>query len=361
MDKILVSMPIKKVVGPRISVVLPVYNGNKYLAEAIDSILAQTYSDFELIMIDDGSTDGSEKILGKYEKADARVRVILRENRGLASTLNDSIDLACGEWIARMDQDDIALPYRFERQLEWLEKTGADIAGSWVRRFGTFDKRIVKLHQSDEAIKMEMMFCSPFAHPSVMMRTSLIKCLRYDSVWDKAEDYDLWERAAEAGWKMTNVPEVLLLYRVHLDQISTQTSNRQQQLSQDIRRRYWGFVFHTSGLNKKWIDEVLKVFESSPSNIDIDVVDKVVIQLLRHSHGESRGVVFNHVTRLYIRLAAICPDVVLKWEKLNREFGIEAGGRAKVILWLLRCLRIRVDGALFRKLRKLYVWSISLR
>ena len=129
--------------SPLITVVLPVYNGEKYLSEAIDSILTQTFADFELITINDGSTDDSLQILRKYEQRDSRIRVIARENRGLATTLNDSVDIARGEWVARMDQDDIALPHRFERQLAWLKETGADISGSWVRRFGSPDKPVV--------------------------------------------------------------------------------------------------------------------------------------------------------------------------------------------------------------------------
>lgn len=340
---------------PLISVVLPVYNGEEYLAEAIDSILAQTVTDLELIMIDDGSTDCSLQILREYEQRDARIRVIARENRGLATTLNDSMDIARGEWTARMDQDDIALPHRFERQLAWLEETGADISGSWVRRFGSSDKRVVRLRRTDEAIKMEMLFCSPFAHPAVMVRTALIRQLRYDKTWEKAEDYDLWERAVEAGWKMTNVPEVLLLYRVHAAQISTRTADRQQQLVQDIRRRYWEFVSHSTRLNRKSIAETLKIFGSSLSEVDMDVVDASFTGLLRHSHGEARDVIFDHATRLYFRVAAGCPDIVSRWGKLNREFGEGWGAATKFKLWVFRFLRIRTDSDLFRQLKRLYL------
>lgn len=350
---------IEKGVKPLVSVVLPVYNGEKYLAEAIDSVLAQTFGDFELIMIDDGSTDGSQQILREYERGDPRVRVIVRENRGLATTLNDSIDIARGSWIARMDQDDIALPHRFERQLEWLEKTGADIAGSWVRRFGTSDKRVVRLSQTDEAIKMEMLFCSPFAHPAVMMRAASVKLLRYDKAYEKAEDYDLWERAAEVGWKMTNVPEVLLLYRLHGAQISTITSMRQQQLTLQVQRRYWKYIFETMRLDQRWIDEVLNIRGSAAPMPNMDAADAALAGLLQRSHGESRDVIFNHATRLYIKVAASCPNIVSRWGKLNREFGEGWGGTTKFNLWLFRWLRIRADGDLFKQLKKLYVWRES--
>lgn len=344
---------------PVISVAMPVYNGELHLVEAINSILAQTYTNFEFIIIDDGSTDSSLKVLEGYQKKDCRIRLISRENRNLATTLNDIIDLSRGKWIARMDQDDIALPHRFEAQLQWLEKTNADIAGSWVKRFGTSDKRIVMLPQTDEAIKVDLLFRSPFAHPSVMMRSELVKELRYDKAWEKAEDYDLWTRAAEAGWIMTNVPEVLLLYRVHATQISTKTAEMQQQLGQGIRRRYWEFLFNSMRLNRTKIDEVLKIFDSLMVDINMNAVDMSFAELLQHSHLESRKVIFNHLTRLYLKAAYSCPNIVLRWGKLNQEFGEGWGVVTKFKLWLFRLLRIKSEGYVFRQLKKIHVWGAS--
>ena len=343
-------------VAPLISVVLPVYNGKKYLADAIDSILLQTFVNFELIIIDDGSTDGSQHVLRGYERSDARVRLTVRENRGLATTLNDSLKIARGAWIARMDQDDIALPHRFVRQLQWLEQTGADICGTWVRRFGTSDKRVVRLRQTDEAIKMEMLFRSPLAHPTVMMRTALVQKLRYDRAWEKAEDYDLWERAAEAGLKMTNLPEVLLLYRVHSEQISSRTVSLQLQQAQEIRRRYWEFMFNSMQLNRTGIDETLKIFTPSLSEVDMNAVDASFAELLSHHHGESRDIIFGNVVRLYFRAAVNCPNIVSRFDQLNREFGTGWGLTTKLILGLLRLLQINSNGTLFKILRKIYVW-----
>lgn len=340
---------------PLVSVVLPVYNGEQYLAEAIDSILKQTFENFELIMIDDGSTDSSAQILSAYQQRDRRIRVIIRENRGLATTLNDSIDMARGAWIARIDQDDIALPNRLERQLEWLTRTGADISGSWVQRFGSPDKRVVRLCQTDQAIKMAMLFYSPFAHPSVMMRSRLAKQLRYDKAWEKAEDYDLWERAAEAGWKMTNVPEVLLLYRVHAEQTSILSANYQHQLTLKIRRRYATYM----RLSQSGIDGILKSPESPLSEIEMGAVDALFTGLLQQNHEESRKVIFDNATRFYFKSAASCPDIVLRWGKLNREFGEGFGVVTQFKLWIFRLLRIRTDGYLFKQLKKIYLWKMS--
>lgn len=340
---------------PLISVALPVHNGEKYLAEAIESILAQTFTDFELIIIDDGSADNSLQVLRKYQQRDARINLVARESRNLATTLNDIIDLARGKWIARMDQDDIALPQRFERQLQWLEQSGADICGSWVKFFGTTDKRTLKHPQSDEAIKMGLLFGSSFAHPSVIMKTELAKQLRYDKAWEKCEDYDLWVRAAHAGWKMSNVPEVLLLYRQHEAQISTSTADRQQELTQAVRRRYWGLVFDSMGLDRALIGEVLKLREPSPPKADMDKVDLAFFELLDRNLGEARETIFDHVTRLYFRAAANCPDVFARWGRLNKRFGIGQAWVTKLKLLALSGFRVRADSAIFTRMKKHYI------
>lgn len=347
-----------EVASPLISVAMPVYNGEKYLAEAIDSVLEQTFTDFEFIIIDDGSTDNSLQVLQDYQKRDARIRLIVRENRGLSTTLNDIIELAQGKWIARMDQDDIALLHRFERQLQWVEKTGADICGSWVQFFGTSDKRILKHATTDEAIKMELLFGSPFAHPTVMMKTELVRKLRYDSFWDKAEDYELWVRAACAGWKMTNVPEILLNYRQHDAQISTASSLKQQELTQKIRRRYWVFVGDSLELKNEWIDEVLKLRESSPPKPNMDTVDAIFEALLQRNHGEAQEVIFDHATRLYFRATASGTAVAVRWGRINKRFGKGFALGIKLKLWLLCAMQIQPSSKLFKFLMKMYFYLV---
>ena len=228
-----------------------------------------------------------------------------------------------------------------------------------MQRFGTSDKRVVRLHQTDEVIKTEIMFSSPFVHPSVMMRAEFVKYLRYDGACEKAEDFDLWVRAAEAGLRMTNVPEVLLRYRVHPEQISTKTMIFQHQVGQKIRRRYWVFIFSSMRLDINRIDDVLKIFEPSLIEIEMNVVDAYFTGLLRHLEEESKKVAFRNVTRIYYRVAASCPDIVLRWSNLNREFGTGWGFNIKLRLWLFRLLRIRADGYLLRQLKKLYLWRVS--
>lgn len=187
-----------------------------------------------------------------------------------------------------------------------------------------------------------------------MMKTELVKQLRYSKDWEKCEDYDLWERAAHAGWKMTNVPEVLLLYRQHETQISTSTSIKQQELGQQVRRRYWEFVFSSMGLNREWIDEVLKLREPYPFKFDMDKIDSVFIGLLEQNVGEAQAIVFDHTTRLYFRAAAECPDAVARWSRLNKRFGKGPALGTKFKLLMLSLFRVQANGEIFMRLKRLY-------
>ena len=339
--------------APVISVVLPVYNGEKHLAEAIDSVLAQSFPGFELIIIDDGSTDGSLPILQEYQRRDKRIRLVSRENRDLATTLNDSIDIARGKWVARMDQDDIALPQRFVRQLQWLEKTGADVVGSWAKCFGSWDQRITRGYQTDLAIKVDMLFKSPFVHPSVLMRTALIKRLQYDKSAEKAEDYDLWTRAAQSGWVMGNVPEVLLLYRKHASQVSSKSSIRQQSICEGIQRRYWAFAVESMRLEQKGAQEVLGLI-SSCAKSDMNAVDATMESLLRRNKGEARTAIMDNLSRFYLRVGADYPDVGARWARLNRQFGAGFALGTRFKFWTVRFFRIRYGSDFFNRMKKLY-------
>lgn len=203
-------------IKPKLSVILPVYNGQEYLLEAIESILSQGFSDFELIIINDGSTDHSATIIEKLE--DPRIKFFQQSNKGLAATLNRGISLAKGEYIVRQDQDDISFQSRFQKQVEFLDTnlevgmvgTAAEI---WVGNERT--NRFLK-HPTDNAvIKFAMLFDNPFVHSSVMLRRSVFeKVGNYseDFLRQPPEDYELWSRVMRE-YKLANLPDVLVAYR----------------------------------------------------------------------------------------------------------------------------------------------------
>lgn len=193
---------------------MPFYNSRLYLEEAVRSILSQTFTDFELILIDDGSTDGSADIVTSIH--DKRIKLVKNpKNMGLIATLNKGLDLAIGKYIARMDADDIALPERLKIQLEFLENNPQVIVcGTQIRYFGTVNSNS-KLYEKDEEIKSSLIFGSCFAHPTVMMRTEVLRKnnLYYENNHLHLEDYDLWLRMRNYG-EYANINTVLLNYRI---------------------------------------------------------------------------------------------------------------------------------------------------
>lgn len=215
-------------INPMISVVMSVYNGEKYLDEAIESILKQTYKDFEFIIINDGSTDKSLEIIEKYKKQDERIVLISRENKGLIASLNEGIKKAKGKYIARMDADDISLPNRFEQQIKFLEKNPEiGVCGTWVEVFGeNRNPTIWKMPIQDEELRPRLLFSVTFAHPSVMMRKGLINQynLRYNEKYINAEDYKFWLDFSKYT-KFVNIPKVLFQYRYLETSISRVADN----------------------------------------------------------------------------------------------------------------------------------------
>jgi len=210
---------------PLISVVMPVYNGEEYLDIAIESILNQTYKAFKLILIDDASTDNSLKIIKRYSEKDQRVSFLIhQQNLGIIATLNDGLKLATGQYIARMDSDDISYPERFERQVTFLEKH-AEI-GLLSSSYRCIDEtgQSLEIHrppQTDILIRWHLLFHSAFCHPSVMFRSELIKHAGlYDPEMNHAEDYDLWSRML-LYTKGANVTDILIDRRKSSTQISS--------------------------------------------------------------------------------------------------------------------------------------------
>lgn len=198
---------------PRVTVLMPVYNAGPYLREAMDSILAQTFTDFEFLIVDDGSTDGSVKIVRSY--TDPRIRLVQNErNLRLAATLNRGLDLARGEYVARMDADDISLPPRLAHQIAFLDaRPGIGLCGAWAEAFGGA-RFSMPNPTAPEAIRAKMLFDSALVHPSVMLRRTLFDRhgLRYPPL-AHFEDYALWQQTARL-FPLANLPEVLLRYRV---------------------------------------------------------------------------------------------------------------------------------------------------
>ena len=207
---------------------MSVYNGEPFLREAIDSILNQTFKDFEFIIINDGSTDRSVEIISSY--ADPRMRFIdNKTNLRLPASLNLGLDVAAGDYIARMDADDISLPERLARQVDYMDAHPEIAAsGTWAKDIDADGREFsARCLPFDERMKCEFWRPSPIVHPSAIIRKSHLGSLRYDPRLRHAQDYDLW-LALKARHELGNLPEFLLLYRVH--PASTTSRHRENQI-----------------------------------------------------------------------------------------------------------------------------------
>lgn len=209
--------------SPMISVVMPTFNGEKFIKEAIESILNQTFNDFEFIIVNDGSIDNTEKIIQSF--SDKRIVYVKKEqNSGISDTLNLGISLAKGKYIARMDDDDISIPNRFERQLEvFASDLKIIVCGSlsYIKN----STRVSSLPEHHDDIKLNLLFNNCMLHPSVMILKEVLLETKYDLNFVPSEDYELWCRLIWKG-EFYNIQEPLMIYRDHE---GSQTSKRRKE------------------------------------------------------------------------------------------------------------------------------------
>ncbi|MEO1295405.1 MAG: glycosyltransferase [Cyanobacteria bacterium J06636_16] len=230
--------------SPLISVVMPVYNSLRYLNAAVESILQQSFKDFELLIFDDGSTDGSRERLELYAAKDPRIRLFLREHGGLTLLLNEGLEKARGEFIARMDSDDISMSHRFAAQLKFLtHNPDCAVVGSEILRIDPGGLPIGIKGQPLHHEEILQAFLSGkggvINHPSAMFfRTALEKIGGYNRDLEPAEDFDLFIRLSEVG-KLANLPEVLIKYRLHCKRTTDQKRLVQLEKVQAIVRQAW--------------------------------------------------------------------------------------------------------------------------
>lgn len=262
---------------PMISVVMSTYNrADSFLVPAIESILNQTYKDFEFIIINDGSVDQTANILAKYASNDKRIKVITNNpNEGLIASLNKGLAAAKGKYIARMDDDDVSLPNRFERQIAYLEAhPEITVAGSWVSPPNSMSPYPFQRETDPDRVKIQLYLgIAPVCHPALMIRRDFLKQhdIWYKSDYVSAEDRPFYADILNAGGMIVNMPEVLLQYRLH------GTNNYQYYFSQkeNVRRFHVNFINHFFLFNK---NDDFKKCDLLPRMIEANKTKKIVNQ-----------------------------------------------------------------------------------
>jgi len=266
-----------------VSVVMPVYNAEKFLREAIDSILAQTFSDFEFIIINDGSTDGTKEIILSYD--DPRIVYLENEqNYGICVTLNRGLDEARGKYIARMDSDDISMPERFAKQVEYMDShSEIGVLGTDIEVFGEgITNYIFTQSYETNMCSAGLLFNPSFAHPTVFLRTETIRNnnLRYKDEFRGLEDLKLWWDCAKVA-KLANLPIVLLRYRKHLAQETKNVNPRKIQQSNNFRaERFESFGFILNDKEKEVLNNYsygnYSLFSTPELHTFMDVLTRII-------------------------------------------------------------------------------------
>lgn len=247
-----------------LTVLMPVYNGELFLQKTIDSILCQTYKDFEFLIINDGSEDRSEDIIKSYK--DSRIKYVKNdENLKLIKTLNKGIDLAQGKYIVRIDADDIALKDRLENQFEFME-SNPEIIGSGTF-YSVINERnevldLKELPTNHQEILFSMLFLNPICHPSVIWRNDIVKKnkIYFNEDYVHAEDYKFWYDLSQFG-QLANIPKKLLEYRIHANQVSQVFSKEQLftdfKIKKEVLKGLFNLTFH---------ENILKLLNQSDLN-----------------------------------------------------------------------------------------------
>jgi glycosyltransferase involved in cell wall biosynthesis len=318
---------------PLVSVILPVYNAELYVEESIKSVLNQTFTNFELIIINDGSTDLSENKILSFN--DNRINYIKNDlNLKLIATLNLGLQKARGKYIARIDADDIALPERFAKQVEFLEANpDYGLLGSFAKEFG-FSSNNIQYPTTDTAIRYAVIYHNPFVHSSVMIRSSIL--VNYDLMFDvdqiHVEDYDLWIRILSVS-KVANLPECLVLYRVHADQISKKHLNLQLINTSKIQSHY----LETLGFDTFMCSTIISLLNQT--HVDIN---SVVLFLKKLDYYVSKIQNKEISSRIETDFRRLSKDMLLSQKQLEIKSFFK-------ILGLSKCFTFKQLGLLFHK------------
>jgi glycosyltransferase involved in cell wall biosynthesis len=257
---------------PIISVIMPVYNGEKYLVEAIDSILNQTFTDFEFIILNDCSTDKTEEIIFSYN--DSRIRYYKNEkNLRIVKTLNRGIALSRGIYIARMDGDDISEIDRFEKQISFMN-LNSDVVlcgGGYSAINADIDFKPILEHNQ---LVLELTNSCAFAHPTVFIRKEILEKydIKYECEFESAEDFRLWTQLCKYG-KVANLPDKLIKYRIHLGQITKTSSKTQFQKSNKV---ILDFIYYLSNQNINYRYFNLKILNNLSEAFLYESIEKEI-------------------------------------------------------------------------------------
>lgn len=259
---------------------MPVYNAEAYLQEAIESILNQTLTDFEIIIVDDASTDSSYRIIEEFSKMDNRIVMLKNEkNLGIAQTRTKGTKYAKGKYIAAADADDISIPSRFEKQYNYLEKhSDCGVVGGFIQLFDSDTGKIIGVrnyYEDDTNLRKRLFLYCPIAQPVCMIRKEVFENIGYyDPKYPPAEDLDLWFRIG-TRYKFANIQEILLKYRVHKQSATISTIEKMEAMTLEIRKKYSNGYGYSMTLFDKIYNLVIGMTYFVPYKVKIQIFNLI--------------------------------------------------------------------------------------
>ncbi len=338
---------------PTISVLIPIYNGAKWLARALASVEEQQDGSIEIIAIDDGSTDRSLVIAEQAELTFRNMKLLRNErNLGIVASLNRGLDAARGRFIARMDSDDVCRPGRFAKQLAFLERTGVDLCGSWFTEFGQGLARTVRWPHQEPALRAAMLFQNTICHPTVMARRKVFEQFRYREEYRLAEDYDLFARAS-AKFRIANVPEVLLRYRRHAQQATQAKRESMERITRQIRQQALQSQNVETTIEEQRLHNLIRAPSSITAMDDLEGIEAWLLKLhALQSDPLAKRVVASQWVRACIRAAPLGGGM---WNAFRSSplHGAAAGGStANMDLRILSLLKLDYGSKPFDIMRR---------
>jgi len=331
---------------PTLSVVVPVHNGARWLGETLSSIFEQSFKDFEIILVDDASTDDLASILGTF--TDPRLTAVhLGKNVGVAEARNQGVRRSAGKYIAFCDADDICLPIRFEMQIAFMEQNPQiGVCGTAFTCFDTLERETVRNPCTDPEIRSLLMIGNCFGMSTIMGHAAIFQEHAFNQALRAAEDYDLWTRLAAAGVALANLPESLLRYRLHSQQASQGKSEMLDQLARKIRAMYCARLLGGTVLLEKMHTESLELTELSTAT------DAIVEYCNSHSEVPVHQFRFM-LAWLYQKLPQHGLREWLRWSEMQNRLQLRLDRNYRFNIALLALLPVSVAKRYFGTLIKL--------
>lgn len=341
---------------PKLSIIIPVFNGERWIEEALSStVRAARNFRFELILVDDGSIDQSPQIVEAFSRNSPELSVRFlrnKNNMGVAASLNRGLEFAEGDFIARMDADDICLESRFSDQIRFLELTGCDLCGSWFEEFGGGIKRQVRWPHTEAAVRASMLFQNSVLHPSIVARRSVFDQLRYRSEYELVEDYDLCVRAMQE-FRVANVPKPLLRYRRHPKQATSLRRNAMEVATRKVRLSALLLSGIHASTEEQRLHNLIRAPESIRSIDDLQSIEIWLLYLLSlTADAEAKKVISAQWVRACIRAAPLGIGMLQTYRASSLAKMNEAKVTTLVDLLALASLRLDYGSRTFSAIRR---------